>query len=64
MEKTEQKEAMVNRSYQLRAYESNCEIEHPDAEDLAFRHAIAKSLGQAWNLRDLRPLTYQPLAKK
>lgn len=57
-EKSSKKDELVERAQLIRVHEANCKIEHPNAEELAFRMAIMKKLGEAYSLRELRDKTY------
>ena len=58
MPKTEPtKEELQTRAQQVRTLEGVCKIEHPNDEERAFRVALMKALGKAWNLREVKALT-------
>ena len=60
------KEDLQERAQLVRVHEANCEIEHPTAEELNFRLAIMKKLGECYSLKELRakeitgPVTQTP----
>lgn len=51
---TATKEELQERAQLIRAHEANCKIEHPTAEELNFRLAIMKKLGECFSLREMR----------
>lgn len=51
------KEILQERAQIIRAWEAACKIEHPSIDEANLRIAIGKKLAQAFNLRELRPLT-------
>ena len=48
------KEELQERAQLVRIHEANCQIDHPTPDELNFRLAIAKKLGECYNLRELR----------
>lgn len=50
------KEEIQELSLTTRAWEAACKIEHPTADELNFRIALAKKLGLSLGLRELRNL--------
>lgn len=48
------KEELQERAQLIRAHEANCKIEHPTADELNFRLAIMKKLGECFSLREMR----------
>lgn len=51
---TATKEELQERAQLIRAHEANCKIEHPNEQELNFRLAIMKKLGECFNLREMR----------
>ena len=49
-------EINTERAQLVRLYEANAGIDYPSADDLNFRLAVAKKLGLAFSLREVRPL--------
>ena len=52
----QQSEQMTERAQLVRVYEASCGIDYPTVDDLNFRLAIAKKLGLAFSLREVRPI--------
>jgi hypothetical protein len=50
----QQSEQMTERAQLVRVYEASCGIDYPTADDLNFRLAVAKKIGLAFGLRELR----------
>ena len=48
------KEELQERAQLVRVHEANCQIEHPSPEEMAFRLAIMKKLGEQYSLKELR----------
>lgn len=48
------KEDLQERAQLVRVHEANCEIEHPTPDELNFRLAIMKKLGECYSLKELR----------
>ncbi|MFN7138765.1 MAG: hypothetical protein ACK4UN_05465 [Limisphaerales bacterium] len=48
------KEELQERAQLVRIHEANCQIEHPTPEEMNFRLAIMKRLGEQYSLRELR----------
>lgn len=57
---SDKKEELVERAQVVRIHEANCKIEHPNAEELAFRLAIMKKLGLSLGLKEVRQATITP----
>ena len=57
------KEELQARAQLVRIHEANCQVEHPSDEERAFRLAIMKKLGAEYGLKELRTLTYGPVAR-
>jgi hypothetical protein len=51
------KEELQERAQLVRIHEANCQIEHPSPDELNFRLAIMKKLGEQYSLRELRSAT-------
>lgn len=59
------KEELQERAQLVRIHEANCAIEHPSAQELAFRMAIMKKLGTTYGLAEMRKVEIgQPNARK
>ena len=54
---TPTKEDLQERAQLVRIHASNCEIEHPSADELNFRWAIMKKLAACYGLKELRGAT-------
>jgi len=48
------KEELQERAQLVRVHEANCQIEHPSPEEMNFRFAIMKKLGECYALKELR----------
>jgi hypothetical protein len=48
------KEDLQERAQLVRVHEANCDIEHPTPDELNFRLAIMKKLGECYSLKELR----------
>lgn len=48
------KEELQERAQLVRIHEANCQIEHPSVEEMNFRFAIMKKLGECYSLKELR----------
>jgi len=44
----------------VRIHEANCGIEHPTAQELAFRMAIMKRIAAEYDLKELRNASIEP----
>jgi hypothetical protein len=55
------KEQIVERSQLIRAYEASCKLDQFQASptQVAMRDALAKRIGLAFNLREMRTVTIQ-----
>lgn len=51
---TATKEELQERAQLVRIHEANCQIEHPTVDELNFRFAIMKKLGECYSLKELR----------
>jgi hypothetical protein len=49
-----EKEELQSRAQLVRLYEASCKIEYPTVDELNFRLACMKSLGVAFNMREVR----------
>jgi hypothetical protein len=48
------KEDLQERAQLVRIHEANCNIDHPTPDELNFRFAIMKKLGESYQLKELR----------
>ena len=53
------KEELQERAQLVRIHEANCQIEHPTADEMNFRLAIMKKLGEQYGLRELRKVVIE-----
>ena len=58
------KEELQERALAVRALEAACKIEHPNADESAFRVAVMKRVGTALGLREMRGVSIAPPAGK
>jgi len=54
------KEQLQERAWLVRIHEANCGIEHPTAQELAFRMAIMKRIAAEYDLKELRNASLEP----
>ena len=53
------KEELQERAQLIRIHEANCSIDYPTPDELNFRLATMKKLGQALNMKELRTATIE-----
>lgn len=60
------KEELTANAQLVRVFEASCKIEYPNDEERNFRVAVAKKLGLAFQLKEVRSVVIdpQPAAKK
>lgn len=51
---TATKEELQERAQLVRVHEANCQLEHPTPDEMNFRLAIMKKLGECYALKELR----------
>ena len=54
MPPTTSKEELQERAQLVRIHEANCGLDHPTEEELRFRIAIMRQLGDSYKLREMR----------